>query len=121
MTETSKITGKDIVPLYESGQVHLNGIQATAYCRIRQTAGDDYRRTERQRLVIQRSLEYFLAGASPFILISLFPKRNTHIFPLYPRIFFHLFTDFLHLFRHLILSIPKQTKFANPTSCGFAY
>ena len=57
MTETSKITGKDIVPLYESGQVHLNGIQATAYCRIRQTAGDDYRRTERQRLVIQRIAE----------------------------------------------------------------
>lgn len=57
MTETSKITGKEIVPLYESGQVHLNGIQATAYCRIRQTAGDDYRRTERQRLVIQKLAE----------------------------------------------------------------
>lgn len=52
MTETSKITGKKITPLTKSGMVHLDGLQATAYCRIRQTAGDDYRRTERQRLVI---------------------------------------------------------------------
>lgn len=57
MTETSKITGKEIVPLYESGLVHLNGLQATSYCRIRQTAGDDYRRTERQRLVISKIAE----------------------------------------------------------------
>lgn len=52
MTETSKITGKKITPLTKKGMVHLDGLQATAYCRIRQTAGDDYRRTERQRLVI---------------------------------------------------------------------
>ena len=52
MTETSKITGKTITPLNKSGMVHLDGLQATAYCRIRQTKGDDYRRTERQRLVI---------------------------------------------------------------------
>lgn len=57
MTETSKITGKEIVPLYESGLVHLNGLQATSYCRIRQTKGDDYRRTERQRLVISKIAE----------------------------------------------------------------
>lgn len=57
MTETSQITGKEIVPLYESGLVHLNGLQATSYCRIRQTAGDDYRRTERQRLVISKIAE----------------------------------------------------------------
>lgn len=31
----------------------LNGIQATAYCRIRQTAGSDYKRTERQREVLK--------------------------------------------------------------------
>lgn len=57
MTETSKITGKEIIPLYETGLVHLTGIQATAYCRIRQTAGDDYRRTERQRLVVEKLAE----------------------------------------------------------------
>lgn len=57
MTETSQITGKEIEPLYETGLVHLNGLQATSYCRIRQTAGDDYRRTERQRLVISKIAE----------------------------------------------------------------
>lgn len=57
MTETSEITGKEIVPLYDTGVVHLNGLQATSYCRIRQTTGDDYRRTERQRLVIQKIVE----------------------------------------------------------------
>ncbi len=30
----------------------LNGVQATAYSRIRYTAGDDYKRAERQRIVI---------------------------------------------------------------------
>lgn len=57
MTETSEITGKEIVPVTETGLVHLNGLQATAYCRIRQTAGDDYRRTERQRLVLAKLAE----------------------------------------------------------------
>lgn len=57
MTETSEITGKEIVQVTETGLVHLNGLQATAYCRIRQTAGDDFRRTERQRLVIAKIAE----------------------------------------------------------------
>lgn len=57
MTETSKITGKEIIPLNETGLVHLNGLQATSYCRIRQTKGDDYKRTERQRLVISKIVE----------------------------------------------------------------
>ncbi len=33
----------------------LDGLQAVAYCRIRYTAGDDYRRTERQREVLQQT------------------------------------------------------------------
>lgn len=35
----------------------LNGLQACAYCRIRYTAGDDYRRAERQRDVIAQMVE----------------------------------------------------------------
>ena len=31
----------------------LNGLQATAYCRIRYTAGNDFKRAARQREVIQ--------------------------------------------------------------------
>ena len=39
------------------GMQHLSGIQATAYCRIRYTAGDDFRRAERQRTVLMLTME----------------------------------------------------------------
>src|SRR5574344_360059 len=35
LTETRKITGMDAPDLTESGNVHMTGLQATAYCRIR--------------------------------------------------------------------------------------
>ena len=35
LTETRLITGLDAPDLTHSGQVHLSGLQATAYCRIR--------------------------------------------------------------------------------------
>ena len=50
--ETSKITGTEIKNVEQPGTQVLNGRQATAYCRIRYTDGDDYRRTERQREVL---------------------------------------------------------------------
>ncbi len=40
-----------------TGLQTLNGLQATAYCRIRYTAGDDFRRAERQRTVLMAILE----------------------------------------------------------------
>ena len=39
------------------GMQHLSGIQATAYCRIRYTQGDDFRRAERQRTVLMLTME----------------------------------------------------------------
>lgn len=61
--ETSEETDKDYTPIelpeepedIEKIQYtyHLNGVQATSYCRIRYTAGLDFKRTERQRLVLQ--------------------------------------------------------------------
>ena len=30
----------------------MDGVQALAYCRIRYTAGDDFKRTERQRVQV---------------------------------------------------------------------
>ncbi len=44
-------------PVTEIGMQTLNGLQATAYCRIRYTAGDDFRRAERQRTVLMAILE----------------------------------------------------------------
>lgn len=36
---------------------HLNGSQAVSYARIRKTAGNDFRRTARQRLVLEKIME----------------------------------------------------------------
>lgn len=43
----------DYTPVTETGYQLLDGLQATAYCRIRYTAGDDFKRTARQREVIK--------------------------------------------------------------------
>lgn len=61
--ETSEVTGKTYTPIERPetqpedteapiGTYHLNGVQATAYCRIRYTSSLDMGRTERQRTVI---------------------------------------------------------------------
>lgn len=54
--ETSEVTGKDYERIEPevAGTYHLNGVQATSYARIRATAGGDYKRAERQRLVIEK-------------------------------------------------------------------
>lgn len=50
--ETSEVTGVQTTKLTQPGLQLLDGVQATSYCRIRYTAGDDFKRTERQREVI---------------------------------------------------------------------
>lgn len=57
--ETSLVSGVGSyqLPDEDGGSYHLNGVQATAYCRIRYTAGDDFKRTERQRTVLTKILE----------------------------------------------------------------
>ena len=44
--------GEEYTPVVFAGVQMLNGLQATAYCRIRYTLGDDFKRAERQRDVI---------------------------------------------------------------------
>lgn len=56
-TEIIKSTGIDSMGVFEAGPQVLNGVQATAYCRIRYTTGDDFRRTERQREVLTKVIE----------------------------------------------------------------
>lgn len=51
--ETSQSLGRSYTKLEQTGLVTLDGVQAVSYCRIRYTAGDDFRRAERQREVIQ--------------------------------------------------------------------
>lgn len=53
----SEELGLDYTPIEHSGKQLLNGMQATAYCRIRYTKGDDFRRAERQRDVLMAMME----------------------------------------------------------------
>ncbi|MGO5051959.1 LCP family protein [Lachnospiraceae bacterium LCP25S3_G4] len=55
--EIIEVTGKDSVGVFEPGLQNLNGVQATAYARIRYTAGDDFKRTERQRIVLEQIMK----------------------------------------------------------------
>ena len=58
MDEINKLTKNDSQYLTSGGtNVEMDGVQACAYARIRYTAGDDYRRTERQRTVIAAMVE----------------------------------------------------------------
>lgn len=61
--------GTDETPVEKSGLVTLTGIQATAYSRIRYTAGDDFRRAERQRTVLMKTLQK-AKEASPTTLVN---------------------------------------------------
>ena len=91
--ETSKLTGKDYTPLEKPepkpedqeaivGTYHLNGVQATSYCRIRYTASLDMGRTERQRRVIQMIVDKAKkAGLSTIfdIMDQVFPMVTTSV------------------------------------------
>ncbi len=48
----AKVLKCNYTPVTETGYQLLDGLQATAYCRIRQTAGNDFKRTARQREVL---------------------------------------------------------------------
>lgn len=48
---------RDYTPVNNTGLQVLDGMQATGYCRIRYTKGDDFRRTERQRNVLKAIME----------------------------------------------------------------
>lgn len=55
--ETARVAGTEAHEVMKSGKQLLDGTQATTYARIRSTAGGDFTRTERQRLVIEKMVE----------------------------------------------------------------
>lgn len=55
--EQMRINGIQSDYVYNTGVVHLNGVQATAYARIRSTDQGDITRTWRQRTVISKMIE----------------------------------------------------------------
>ena len=54
--------GTDYIPVTSSGKQLLNGLQATAYCRIRYV-GDDFMRAERQRNVLTAVMDVAKQGS----------------------------------------------------------
>ena len=91
--ETAEETGKSYTPVelpepkpedQEAivGTYHMNGVQATSYCRIRYTASLDMGRTERQRRVIQMIVDKAKkAGLSTIfdIMDQVFPMVKTSV------------------------------------------
>lgn len=55
--EMNKVLGTDSSYISGEGTHLCDGVQATAYSRLRDTAGDDFKRTERQRTVVSKIVE----------------------------------------------------------------
>lgn len=51
------VSEDEIVPVKETGYQLLNGMQVSAYCRIRYTQGNDFARTRRQQEVVKAIME----------------------------------------------------------------
>lgn len=80
--ETSKVTGKSTNKLKSTGLQTLDGVQATSYCRIRYTAGDDFKRTERQREVLEtiaKKAKTMSATQLDSIVKAVFPMCATNM------------------------------------------
>jgi len=80
--ETGMVAGKKANHMTHAGLQTLDGVQATTYARIRKGVGDDYARTERQRLVIQKVFEKALkANFSTLnkIIDKVFPQVSTNL------------------------------------------
>ncbi len=57
INETAQVTEHEAHSITQPGVYNLDGVQATSYCRIRYTAGDDFKRAQRQREVIAKMVE----------------------------------------------------------------
>lgn len=80
--ELNKINGTNVGKLKSAGTQLVNGTHATAYSRIRYTKGGDFKRTERQRIVIEKIFEK--AKSSDLLTINsiineIFPKISTNL------------------------------------------
>ena len=78
----NKINGTDSPGLKSAGTQTVNGTQATAYARIRYTKGGDFKRAERQRIVVTRMLDK--VKSSDLITINklidkMFPQVSTNL------------------------------------------
>jgi LCP family protein required for cell wall assembly len=111
--ELNEINGTNIGRLKSAGTQVVNGTHATAYARIRYTAGGDFKRAERQRIVVDKILE----KAKSTNLITL----NSIINEIFPQIYTNLdFLDIISLSKDLLsYNIVDQTGFPFENSAEY--
>lgn len=80
--ETARNVGKTYNPIYESGKMKLDGVQAATYCRIRKNSGGDEGRGRRMKAVmsglIKQAKKKDLAELNDIAEMT-FPKVRTNI------------------------------------------
>lgn len=103
----SDVTGKEAKYINKTGKQLLNGVQATAYSRIRYTEGWDYKRTERMRTVIAAMLQKLQTKSIGEI--------NTFIDNLLPRIYTNIETN------DMFALLPNLPNYKIITSIGWPY
>ncbi len=79
---TAKVVGGSTEKLSGSGVMHCNGVQAVSFTRIRYTEGYDFKRTHRQRIVLEKVIEK--AKTAKFtelnkIVNEVFPQVSTNL------------------------------------------
>lgn len=82
IAETARVAGKKANYLTHAGYQTLDGVQATTYARIRKGVGDDFARTERQRLIIQLVAEKAMKtdfATLDNIIDKVFPQVSTNL------------------------------------------
>lgn len=73
------IPKSEYVEVKDTGYQLVNGLQAAAYCRIRYTKGDDFKRAERQREII-KAMEEQAKTMSVVELTELLPKVLKYVY-----------------------------------------
>lgn len=68
--DVARINGTKARKIKKAGKQRLDGTQATAYCRVRYTAGGDFTRAKRQRTVVQAIMKK-VKKSGPITLLSL--------------------------------------------------
>ena len=68
--ETGRVVGRDYIAPAAPGLQTLDGVQAVSYCRVRHVAGGDFKRSERQRIVLSQMFSK-LKAAGPIKLAQI--------------------------------------------------
>ncbi len=80
--ETARVAGTQAHKLEGGGTYNLDGTQAVTYARLRKLEGDDYKRTERQRLVLEKmfaKIKTTNLGTINDIVNVVFPQVSTNV------------------------------------------